>query len=48
MSVLQVTTTQGTDTGLEDTVVEAFKASLRGALLCPAIWATKTPAKSIA
>jgi FAD/FMN-containing dehydrogenase len=35
MSVLQVTTTQGADTGLEDTVVEAFKASLRGALLCP-------------
>ena len=35
MSELQVTTTQGADTGLEDTVVEAFKASLRGALLCP-------------
>lgn len=31
----RVTTTQGADTGLEDTVVEAFKASLRGALLRP-------------
>ena len=35
MSALQVTTTQGAETGLEDTVVEAFKASLRGALLRP-------------
>jgi FAD/FMN-containing dehydrogenase len=35
MRELRVTTTQGADTGLEDTVVEAFKASLRGALLRP-------------
>jgi FAD/FMN-containing dehydrogenase len=35
MGVLHVTTTQGADTGLEDTVVEAFKASLRGTLLRP-------------
>lgn len=35
MRELRVTTTQGADTGLEDTVVEAFKASLRGVLLRP-------------
>src|SRR5882724_10920845 len=35
MRELRVTTTQGADTGLEDTVVEAYKASLRGALLRP-------------
>jgi FAD/FMN-containing dehydrogenase len=35
MRELRVTTTQGADTGLEDSVVEAFKASLRGALLRP-------------
>jgi FAD/FMN-containing dehydrogenase len=35
MRELRVTTMQGADTGLEDTVVEAFKASLRGALLRP-------------
>jgi FAD binding domain/Berberine and berberine like len=35
MRELRVTTTQDADTGLEDTVVEAFKASLRGALLRP-------------
>jgi FAD/FMN-containing dehydrogenase len=35
MTELRVTTTQGTDIGLEDTVLEAFKASLRGALLRP-------------
>jgi FAD/FMN-containing dehydrogenase len=35
MSVRQVTTTKGVDTGIEDTIVDAFKASLRGALLCP-------------
>ena len=35
MRELRVITTQGADTGLEDTVVEAFKASLRGALLRP-------------
>ena len=35
MGVLHVTTTQGADTGLEDPVVEAFKANLRGTLLRP-------------
>jgi FAD/FMN-containing dehydrogenase len=35
MKELRVTTIQGADTGLADTVVEAFKASLRGPLLCP-------------
>jgi FAD binding domain-containing protein/berberine-like enzyme len=35
MSALQATTKQGTETGLEDTVVEAFRASVRGALLRP-------------
>jgi hypothetical protein len=35
MSALQATTKQGTETGLEDTVVEAFRASMRGALLRP-------------
>ncbi len=35
MRELRVTTTQDADTGLEDTVVEALKASLRGALLRP-------------
>jgi hypothetical protein len=35
MRELRVTTMQGADTGLEDTVVEAFKASLRGVLLRP-------------
>jgi FAD/FMN-containing dehydrogenase len=35
MRELRVTTIQGADTGLEDAVVEAFKASLRGPLLCP-------------
>jgi FAD/FMN-containing dehydrogenase len=35
MTELRVTTTQGADIGLEDTVLEAFKASLRGALLRP-------------
>jgi FAD/FMN-containing dehydrogenase len=35
MSELRVTTTQGMETSLKDTVVETFKASLRGALLRP-------------
>src|SRR5919106_2200632 len=35
MRELRVTTTQGAETGLEDTTVEAFQASLRGALLHP-------------
>ena len=35
MTELRVTTTQGADIGLEDTVLEAFKASLRGSLLRP-------------
>src|ERR671918_1360724 len=35
MRELRVTTTQGAETGLEDTIVEAFQASLRGALLHP-------------
>jgi FAD/FMN-containing dehydrogenase len=35
MRELRVTTTQGADTGLEETVVEAFQASLRGELLRP-------------
>jgi FAD/FMN-containing dehydrogenase len=35
MSQLRVTTRQGTETGLEDTVVEAFQARLRGGLLRP-------------
>jgi FAD/FMN-containing dehydrogenase len=35
MRELRVTTTQGTDIGLEDTVIEAFQASLRGELLRP-------------
>src|ERR671925_698498 len=35
MGALRVTTTQGANIGLEDTVVEAFRASLRGALLRP-------------
>ena len=35
MSELRVTTTQGAETGLEETVVEAFQAGLRGALLRP-------------
>ena len=35
MKDLQVTTTQGGDIALKGTVVDAFKASLRGALLCP-------------
>ncbi len=35
MSELQVTTTQGAQTGLKGTVIEAFQASMRGALLRP-------------
>jgi FAD/FMN-containing dehydrogenase len=35
MRELRVTTTPGAETGLEDTIVEAFQASLRGALLHP-------------
>jgi FAD/FMN-containing dehydrogenase len=35
MRDLRVTTTTGADTVLEGTVVEAFKGSLRGELLCP-------------
>jgi FAD/FMN-containing dehydrogenase len=35
MTELRVTTIQGADTRLEDTVVEAFQASLRGELLRP-------------
>jgi FAD/FMN-containing dehydrogenase len=35
MSELRVTTTQGTETRLEKTAVEAFQANLRGALLRP-------------
>jgi FAD/FMN-containing dehydrogenase len=35
MSELRVTTTQGTETGLQEPVVEAFQTSLRGALLRP-------------
>jgi len=35
MRELRVSTTQGADTGLEEPVVEAFQASLRGALLRP-------------
>lgn len=35
MGELRVTTRQGAEVGLEDTVVEAFKARLRGALLRP-------------
>ena len=35
MRELRVTTTQGADTGLEETVVEAFQAGLRGELLRP-------------
>jgi FAD/FMN-containing dehydrogenase len=35
MSELQVTTTEGMETGLEKTVIEAFQAGLRGALLRP-------------
>jgi FAD/FMN-containing dehydrogenase len=35
MRELRVTTTQGADTGLEETVVEAFQTSLRGDLLRP-------------
>lgn len=35
MSELQVTTTQGAETRLEEPVVEAFQASVRGALLRP-------------
>jgi FAD/FMN-containing dehydrogenase len=35
MSELRVTTTQGMETSLKDTVVETFKTSLRGALLRP-------------
>jgi len=35
MRELQVTTTKGVDTALKATVIEAFKASLRGGLLCP-------------
>ena len=34
MRELQVTTTKGVDTALKATVIEAFKASLRGGLLC--------------
>jgi FAD/FMN-containing dehydrogenase len=35
MRELRVTTTQGAETELEDTIVEAFQASLRGVLLRP-------------
>lgn len=35
MTELRVTTTQGADTGLQEPVVEAFQASLRGELLRP-------------
>src|SRR5919202_3400209 len=35
MSELRATTTQGTGISLEESVVETFKASLRGALLRP-------------
>jgi FAD/FMN-containing dehydrogenase len=35
MRELRVTTTQGADTGLEEPVVEAFQATLRGGLLRP-------------
>ena len=35
MSELRVTTTQGTETSLKETVVETFTARLRGALLRP-------------
>jgi FAD/FMN-containing dehydrogenase len=35
MSDVRVITTQGTEAGLEKTAVEAFKARLRGGLLCP-------------
>jgi hypothetical protein len=35
MSELRVTTTEGVEAGLKDTVVESFKTSLRGTLLHP-------------
>jgi FAD/FMN-containing dehydrogenase len=35
MSELRATTTQGTEISLKESVVESFKANLRGALLCP-------------
>src|SRR5262245_11449548 len=35
MAELRITTMQGADTVLKDTAIEAFRTSVRGALLCP-------------